>query len=134
MRKERLEAAAKYYAAYNAGSVDAVIDCYSDDATHEEVAFAKTRCGREALREGVERFLALFADLEFELRRTVVSGDSIMCDYRMTGTVTKDLGPMKLAGESIVLSGSHLLEFDGIRISKCRDYWDPEELASQAVG
>lgn len=121
-----------YYAACNEGRVPEVLACYTADAALEEVSSGKTRRGTAALREGLERFFDLFPGLRFDCAPRIVAGDSILCPYVMAATVARDLGPVRLAGRPIRLTGAHLVEFDGDRIRKLRDFWDFSELADQA--
>lgn len=122
-----------YYRGYNTASVPGVLACYADTAVLEEVGSGRSHQGLAALELGLERFLGLFGDLRFETGARIAAGDSLLCPYRMTAVVQRDLGPMRLAGRRITLNGAHLLEFEGDRIGRCRDFWDFDELAAQAA-
>lgn len=129
----RTRTAQAYHAGYNAGRAEDVLACYAPDATLEEVASGRAHQGHAALREGLERFFAVFGALTFTPGPHIRAGDSLLCPYRMTAIVRRDLGPLRLDGRRIALSGAHLLEFRAAQILRCRDFWDFDELAAQAA-
>lgn len=61
-----------------------------------------------------------------------MAGDSILCPYVMHATAQRDLGPARLAGQPVRLTGAHLVTFRGDRIASLRDFWDFGELVAQA--
>ncbi|MCB1395249.1 MAG: nuclear transport factor 2 family protein [Rhodobacter sp.] len=121
-----------YFAAHNAGRIEAVLACYAADARLEEVASGASRQGCDALRRGLEGFLALFRGAHFDCGPRIVAGDSIVCPYTLSAEVARDLGPLRLAGRRIRLPGVQVMTFDGEAIALVRDFWDFDALAAQA--
>ncbi|MEI4487890.1 nuclear transport factor 2 family protein [Frigidibacter sp. MR17.14] len=124
---------AAFYRAYNAGDAGAAVALYAGDGTHVEAASGKARSGPEALRAGLEGFLAMFRDLRFETERPVRAGSQVVVTYLMTGTLVRDLGPLKAAGRRVALRGVHLFEIEAGRIRRSTDFWDFDELRAQVA-
>lgn len=133
LKSIRARVAQAYHQAHAAGQVDRVLACYAPDAVLEEVASGRAHQGHAALRAGLEKFLALFQGLVFTPGPRISAGDSLICPYVLTATVTRDLGPLKLTGQAVRLNGAHVLEFREGLIQRCRDYWDFDQLAAQAA-
>lgn len=122
-----------YYAAHNVHDAEAVAALYTEDGVHEDVALGHVRSGREALRTGLSGFFALFEGLRLEERTRILSADHAVAVHTLSGRVTRDLGPMRLAGREVSLTGAYLFDFSGDRIARSRDYWNLAELKSFAA-
>jgi len=117
--------------ANNRHDPEAAASLYADGGTHEDVAQARPARGRAAIADGLRRFLASFPDARWEVAR--LTGDDVMgsAEYTLTGTLSKDLGPFRAAGQRVELRGVMVVVVDDDGISASRDYWDSSTLGRQ---
>lgn len=123
-----------FYRHYNAHDVEAVTLMYAEDGVHDDVAGARRRAGRDAVAAGLQGFFDMLPDVTFHLETTVLSRDSAVVMYRMTGRIAKDFGPLHTKGKSIDLPGVHVFSFAGGHIRATTDYWDEAVFKAQLAG
>ena len=133
LRSERHRVLDRYFAALNAGDAGGAMACYAPAARLEEVATGASHQGAAALRRSLDGFLGLFTGLRFEGGARIVAGDSVLCPYTLSATMARDLGPLRLRGTAIRLTGAQHIGFQGDAIILVRDFWDFAELAAQAA-
>lgn len=123
------------YDAYNRHDPGRVAALYAAQGTHEDVAQSRVATGPEAVRAGLEHFLAAFPDARWEPERIVGEGSRATAAYRLTGTLRGPLGPLRPEGQRLDLRGVHVLQtaHDG-RIERTVDYWDGATFARQMAG
>ncbi|MCA0921283.1 nuclear transport factor 2 family protein [Pseudooceanicola nanhaiensis] len=122
-----------FYAAYNSHDAGAAAALYASGGRHVEAASGKAREGRDALEAGLVGFFGMLDGLRFDEVKRIHSGNNVLVDYVMRGTMTRDLGPMKAKGQEIALPGVHVFTFEGDEIASTTDYWDPSEFGRQVA-
>ena len=112
------------YGAYNEHRPAEAAALYRPDGRHVEIAQGNERSGREAIREGLERFFEAFPDARWETRERIVAGNLAAVTYLLTGSLQGRLGPFEPSGQRLELRGVHVFRtVDGL-IEVCEDYWD----------
>ena len=96
-------------AAWNAHDVDRVLALYAADAMHR-MSSGPPRSGDVELRAMIERSLAAYPDLRFELRDSfgVSRGDGarVVIEYTMRGTQTGSINGRAGSGRPIEVDGA----------------------------
>jgi steroid delta-isomerase-like uncharacterized protein len=119
------------YRAYHSRNIEQVSDLYTVDGWHREVASGRTARGREAIGEGLRRFLRSFPDAYWEAEVRIVEKDREAVPYRLTGTLAEPLGGFLGRGQRLDLRGVHIISYVGDRIRSSEDYWDVETFRRQ---
>ncbi|WAC27397.1 nuclear transport factor 2 family protein [Ancylobacter sp. SL191] len=123
-----------FYAAYNRGNAEAASGLYLCDGWHEEAHNGTRRQGREALREGLERFFGFITEAHWQVRERIDSGPRVAVVYTLTGRLGVDLRGAPTRGLPVELRGVHLFDLADGAIAGTRDYWDPAEFQRQISG
>lgn len=121
----------RLHSAYNRHDARAAVVLYTADGEHEDVAGGAPRRGREAIAEGLHRFLRSVPDAHWETIDIVAEGDREVARYVLTGTLRGDMGPFRATGQRIALRGVHVLDLEAGAIARCEDYWDAATFARQ---
>jgi len=105
-----------YLASFETGSLDAISDHVVDGFVNEHAsALGSGTVGKDAYRERLPGFLAMFSALRYEIEYVVESGERAMAAYRMTAIHNGH--PIDIQGVmSVVVE-------DGLLVSRT-DYWD----------
>ena len=113
-------------AAWNAHDVDAVVAWYADAGTHR-MASGNTYRGADDVRAMVERTLAGYPDLTFEVRGAFTGADGrhFAIEYTMRGHQQAAIGDRPGTGRAIEVDGVLVgtRDTDG-RVRACVDYLD----------
>lgn len=114
----------RLYAAYRAHDPFRAAELYLPDGWHREVATGRISRGSAAIANGLSGFLFAFpnADWDIETRIPYESREAVA--YRLTGTLTRPLGPLEPRGQQLNLRGVHIFVSDGEHIASGEDYWD----------
>ena len=107
--------------AYNAKSVEGVVELYEEDAFFWDPLHRDGVRGREAIGEVIRSLFAAFPDEEMSI--VTLAGDDrhAVAEFRSTGTKPG-------SGERFQLEFTEVYEVADGRIVSCRVYLDPEEL------
>jgi C-1 hydroxylase len=118
------ELAAEWAAAWNAHDVDAVTEWYATDGVHR-MASGNTYTGADDVRAMVERTLAAYPDLHFDVRRTFATAQDFVIEYTMRGHQQAAIGDRPGTGRAIEVDGVLVGTTDGDgRVTACVDYLD----------
>ncbi len=122
---ERSAVAETFIAAYNCRDMAALLELYSPNAEHEDIAQGRTKAGAETIVGGLQKFLEWFPDASW-LPVTTIAGDGpgIAIVYVLSATLAKPMGPIEPRGQSISLRGVLVLRMEHGKISRSEDYWD----------
>lgn len=113
------------YAAYNARDARAAASLYAPDGVHDEIADGRAKQGPEAIRQGLEHFFAAFPDATWSVEESVVDDRQAVVRYRLTGTLTRALGPFAPLRQRLDIRGVQVVRTDADgRIERSSDYWD----------
>ncbi len=121
----------RLYEAYNNGDADAAVALYVENGTNCEVATGRVAEGRKAIRDGLSGFLKAIPDARWEPEHHIANDGGEAIAYRLTGTLTEQLGPFEARGQKVDLRGVQFLKIAGGEIIASDDYYDTGSLAAQ---
>lgn len=121
-----------YYAAFNQGDWEAMLDLLSDNVVHDLNQGSRER-GKDAFRSFLERMNRCYAE---QLRDIVVmaSGDGrrAAAEYVVHGTYqADDDGLPKASGQTYVLPGGAFFDLAEGRIARVSNYYNLEDWLAQ---
>jgi steroid delta-isomerase-like uncharacterized protein len=131
MSDEQTAVAKAWCDAYNAHDVERVASLYAPAGRHVEVAQGRAAEGREAIRQGLDVFLAAFPDAHWAPDGVIATATGAAIAYTLTGSLQRRLGPFAGHGQALELCGVHFLQLSGAAIVESRDYWDAATFARQ---
>jgi ketosteroid isomerase-like protein len=121
----------RYYACLNAGDMEGAFGCLAPDVVQEEFPNRLVSAGvvrdLDALREAWSRGRTVIATQRFTLTRVFAAGATVIVEAEWTGTVARDVGPLK-GGAVLRARFAQFLEIDpDARIRAIRNYdcFDP---------
>lgn len=128
----RAELIRAYYAAFNRGDWEAMLDHLSDDVVHDLNQGAR-ETGREAFRCFLQRMDRCYSE---QLRDIAVmvgeDGRRAAAEYVVHGTYkSDDEGLPPARGQTYVLPGGAFFEFDDDRISRVTNYYNLQDWIAQ---
>jgi len=106
----------RYVELYNAGSLDACMELYAEDAVqlmHDGIFE-----GRSEIHDRLARDLTAFPDATYTVASFVEQGDSFADEWAFTGTNT---GPFRLADSTEVPATGRRVEIKGMELVEVRD-------------
>jgi steroid delta-isomerase-like uncharacterized protein len=114
-------------AALNAHDPDRIAGCVAEDFVNEHTsARGHSLRGRAAYRSALDRFLADFADLRYDVVQLLVDGDRAAAEYRMSFRM------VSAGGRAVSIRGVFLFRVDDAgRIAHRVDFWDSAEVDRQ---
>jgi steroid delta-isomerase-like uncharacterized protein len=131
MSGEQVAVANAWCDAYNAHDVERIVSLYSADGRHLEIAQGRAAEGQEAIRQGLDGFLAAFPDAHWAQEEIIATMAGAAIAYTVTGSLQRQLGPFGAHGQQLELRGVHFLRLSGPEIVESRDYWDSATFARQ---
>ena len=122
----------RYFAAFNAGDLDGMLDCLSDDVEHH-VNEGKIRTGKPAFRSFCEHMSRCYRE---ELTDLVIfetnGGRRAAAEYTVNGTyLATDDGLPKARGQTYRLPAGSFFTLDGERITRVTTYYNLADWMSQ---
>jgi steroid delta-isomerase-like uncharacterized protein len=122
----------RYYAAFNRGDWDAMLDCVADDVVHDLNQGARER-GREPFRAFLARMDRCYAE---QLHDIVVLADAAgvraAAEYVVHGRYkATDEGLPPATGQAYVLPGGAFFEIRDGRIARVSNYYNLQEWLRQ---
>lgn len=122
----------QYYAAFNRGDWDAMLDCLTDDVAHD-LNQGEREVGRDSFRAFLARMDRCYSE---QLRRIVVmthvDGARAAAEYEVHGTYKFDdegLPPAK--GQKYVLPGGAFFDLRGGKIARISNYYNLQDWIDQ---
>ena len=110
------EVVAGYLAAFDGADPDAIAGWVSDDFVNEHTAALGGGCvGRDAYRSRLPGFLAMFAQLHYDVDEIVADGDRAVAAYTMHA---------EFRGSPTTVRGVMRFVVHGDEIAHRTDYWD----------
>jgi steroid delta-isomerase-like uncharacterized protein len=112
--------------AWSSNDATKLIPLFTSDVSYEDVTFAVSNQGSEALREFASGTFASFADLNFELKSRFVSADGKWgaIEWVWRGRQIKDFPGLPATNKPFQVRGASVVEFREGKISRDADYWD----------
>ena len=122
----------RHLKAEGAGDVDGAIAVYTDDIEHDAVGFpGAPSTGVDAAREFYEHLTANFRTTDEVPRHRYVTGDSMILEQTMTGTVTGELLGIPGHGREISFRILHVFDFRDGLISREQVWLDSAAIVAQ---
>jgi predicted ester cyclase len=108
-----------------AADPDQLAESYAPDGVPEEVGFAATYTGRDAIRDDESVFLAAFTDVLIKVSNAFASGNQAAAEWSFAGTYTGAIpGVPPGAGQTVAFRGSSILLFGPKGIIRHTQYFD----------
>lgn len=128
----RAELIRAYYAAFNRGDWEAMLDHLSDDVVHDLNQGAR-ETGREAFRSFLQRMDRCYSEQLCDI--AVMAGEDgrrAAAEYVVHGTYkSDDEGLPPARGQAYVLPGGAFFELEGDRISRVTNYYNLQDWIAQ---
>lgn len=117
--------------AYNTHDIDTVAALYAPEGTHRDMASGQPKTGGTDIAAGLARFLENLPQARWHVD-TITGGAGVAsCEYVMTGSLQRDMGPFKASGQSVALPGAFFIAVRNGVIDASRDYWDSKSFVRQ---
>lgn len=105
----------RFIGAWCARDVDAIMDCFCDDAEYINIPMDPPNRGSAEIRHFIEGFISTIDAIEFVVHRQLVQGDTVM---------NERTDRLKMNGQWIELPVMGVFELRDGKIAKWRDYFD----------
>ena len=122
----------RYYAAFNAGDREAMLDCIADDVIHD-LNQGPRECGKPAFRAFLQRMDRCYRERLEDLRFLVsADGRHAAAEYVVHGEyLADDEGLPPARGQRYVLPGGAFFEVREGRITRVTNYYNLEDWIAQ---
>ncbi len=121
----------KWIEAFQRCDVDAVLDCYADDAVNFQVAAGEPSVGKMQIRLDTEEFFKGFPDAWSRVENIMSDGDRAAWEWVGGGTFTGEFYGNEPTGRSFEIRGCGSFQFKNGKIIYQRGYWDKHSWFSQ---
>jgi steroid delta-isomerase-like uncharacterized protein len=123
---------ARFVAAMKSANADQLAASYAPGGVLEEVGFAATYTGRDAIRKDEATFLAAFPDAVIQVSNAFASGDWGAVEWSFTGTYVGALpGLPGGAGQTVSFRGASILHVGDAGILRHTQYVDDYSILVQ---
>lgn len=117
--------------AFNRRDLDAVVECYAEDAVNFQVAAGEPAAGREEIRQETAEFFKGFPDAWSKIENLLADGDWAAWEWLGGGTFTGEFYGIDPTGKSFEIRGCGFFNFKDGQIIYQRGYWDKLSWFSQ---
>jgi len=114
----------EWLASWTAHDVGRIQALFADAMEHEDVPVAAINRSKDDLRVFAEAWFAVSPDIHFECTGKVMTGTRAAVEWVGGGTHQGDLPGMPATGKRWQVRGVSVVELEGGKIIRCRDYWD----------
>jgi steroid delta-isomerase-like uncharacterized protein len=114
----------KWIAAFIAKDLEAVMDCYADDAVNFQVAAGEPAVGKEHIRRDMIEFFRGFPDSYSIVENIMADEDWAAWEWNGGGTFKGEFYGASPTGKSFELRGCGFFHFLDGKIIYQRGYWD----------
>lgn len=122
----------RYYAAFNAGDVAAMLDCLSEDVAHH-VNEGQVRRGKDAFAEFCAHMTRCYKENLTDIVVMVdTTGNRIAAEFTVNGTYLEtDAGLPEARGQKYVLPAGSFFTLEGGKITRVVTYYNLADWISQ---
>lgn len=117
--------------AFQRCDLDAVVECYADDAINFQVAAGEPSIGKENIRKDSAEFFKAFPDAWSKVENLMSDDDWAAWEWIGGGTFLGEFYGAKPTGKSFEIRGCGFFQFKDDRIILQRGYWDKLSWFSQ---
>lgn len=121
----------KWIEAFQRCDVEAVAECYADDAVNFQIAAGEPAIGKEQIRKDTEEFFKGFPDAWSRVENLIADGDRAAWEWIGGGTFTGDFYGNQPTGKSFQIHGCGFFKFKDGKIVEQHGYWDKLSWFSQ---
>lgn len=131
-QQSMIEIVERHLKAEGAGDIDGAVAVYTDDIVHDAVGFpGSPRSGKAAARDFYAFLTANFRTEEETPLHRWFSGDTMLLEQMMTGTVIGEMLGIPGNGRRISFQIFHVFEFTGDLISREQVWIDTGAVVAQ---
>lgn len=121
----------KWIEAFQSCDVDAVAECYADDAVNFQIAAGEPAIGKEQIRKDTAEFFKGFPDAWSRVENIIADGDRAAWEWVGGGTFTGEFYGASPTGKSFTIHGCGFFKFKDGKIVEQHGYWDKLSWFSQ---
>ena len=131
-RDDMREVLYRFMDAWNRHDIDALGECYAEDAVLRDIALDLPFQGLDDMREAAVAYFAAFPDVEMIVRRVTVEDDRIVAEWHATATHGGEFMGIPASGRKVEVDGCNVFTVseDGL-IETAITYWDVAALLHQ---
>ena len=113
-----------YYAAWNSHDWEKLSSFLTDDFFYEDVAEGRAAHGKQEMKAYYADMLVWSADMKFEMKSLLTSGNRAVSEWVMSGTHTGDIPTLKATGKKHSVRGVAVVELRDGKICRETEYWN----------
>lgn len=113
-----------WISAFQKCDVEAVVNCYADDAVNFQIAAGEPAIGKEQIRKDTEEFFHGFPDAWSKVENLMSDGDFATWEWIGGGTFLGSFYGNSPTGKSFEIRGCGFFRFSDEKIILQRGYWD----------
>jgi steroid delta-isomerase-like uncharacterized protein len=114
-----------YLDAWNAHDVDAICNCFTENASYDDWGADEHPAGQPALREYVAGILRGFPDIQFQVEKLAYGPGFTIAEWRCTMTQLGDYSGLYPSGRRLRSAGTDVATLDSRgRIAHMSSYYD----------
>ena len=113
----------RHYAAWTAGDIEGVVDCYTADCVFEDLALQARFEGKGGVRGFATLIIGAIPNFRWIPKHFVVDGGRCSSEWQMYGNQSGDLPGIPGNGRAFDVPGLSAIEIKDGRIHRNRDYW-----------
>ncbi|MEZ5426043.1 MAG: ester cyclase [Pyrinomonadaceae bacterium] len=114
----------KWIEAFQSREVEAVVDCYAEDAVNFQIAAGDPAVGIKQIRRDTAEFFKGFPDAWSTVENLIGDGDVAAWEWIGGGTFLGEFYGQKPTGKSFEIRGCGFFNFRDEKIFLQRGYWD----------
>ena len=121
-------------AAINAGDLERLCACYTDDVVFVDVSdAAHPASGMDAFRASMRELFQTFPDMQVRLEHAIAepSGSRVVAQYELTGTMRGAMGDIAPTGKAFRILAASIYEIRDEKFCKETLYWDTGAMFGQ---
>ena len=121
----------EYYSAWCTHDVQRILNCFTDDAVYEDLAFNVINKGHDDIRAFLETVFREQKDFQVRYRHRFATDTDGAGEWIINTTWSGAFGGVDKTGTAVEFTGLSLYEFRDGKISRCIDCWDSAQLMRQ---
>ena len=123
-KSDSRELLSAWIAAFQARDLQAVVDCYADDAVNFQVAAGEPSVGRAQIYSDTAQFFQGFPDAWSRVENLMADGDRAAWEWIGGGTFLGEFYGQPPTGNAFEIRGCGFFQFRDGKIVTQRGYWD----------
>ncbi len=121
----------KWIDAFQARDLEAVVECYAEDAVNFQIAAGEPSIGKEQIQTDTAEFFHAFPDAWSKVENLMSDGDFAAWEWIGGGTFIGSFYGNPPTGKSFEIRGCGFFQFKDNKIILQRGYWDKLSWFSQ---